>query len=108
MILIVSKYLVPKSFRGLTVFPLVVLREGNAQDYLVLMNHKRIHLRQQIELLVIPFFVIYGLDYLVKLIRYCNRNLAYRNVVFEREAYENENDLTYFKSRSYWRFMSYI
>jgi len=108
MILIVSKYLVPKSFRGLTVFPFVVLRERKAQDYLVLMNHERIHLRQQIELLVLPFFVIYGLDYLVKLIRYRNRNLAYRNVVFEREAYENENDLTYFKSRSYWRFMSYI
>jgi hypothetical protein len=108
MILIVSKYLVPKSFRGLTVFPFVVLREQNAQDYLVLMNHERIHLRQQIELLVLPFFVIYGLDYLVKLIRYRNRNLAYRNVVFEREAYENENDLTYFKSRSYWRFMSCI
>jgi hypothetical protein len=34
--------------------------------------------------------------------------LAYRNVVFEREAYENENDLSYLKSRSYWRFMSYI
>jgi hypothetical protein len=69
MILIVSKYLVPKSFRGLTVFPFVVLRERKAQDYLVLMNHERIHLRQQIELLVLPFFVIYGLDYLVKLIR---------------------------------------
>ena len=108
MILIVSKYLVPKSFRGLAVFPFVVLRERNAQDYLVLMNHERIHLRQQIELLVLPFFVIYGLDYLVKLIRYRNRNLAYRNVVFEREAFENENDLSYLKSRSYWRFMSYI
>jgi hypothetical protein len=108
MILIVSKYLVPKGFRGLTVFPFVVLRERNAQDYLVLMNHERIHLRQQIELLVLPFFVIYGLDYLVKLIRYRNRNLAYRNVVFEREAYENEYDLSYLKSRSYWRFMSYI
>jgi hypothetical protein len=34
--------------------------------------------------------------------------LAYRNVVFEREAYENEYDLSYLKSRSYWRFMSYI
>ena len=77
MILIVSKYLVPKGFRGLTVSPFVVLRERNAQDYLVLMNHERIHLRQQIELLVLPFFVLYGLDYLVKLIRYRDKNLAY-------------------------------
>jgi hypothetical protein len=108
MILIVSKYLVPKGFRGLTVSPFVVLRERNAQDYLVLMNHERIHLRQQIELLVLPFFVLYGLDYLVKLIRYRDKNLAYRNVVFEQEAYENENDLEYLKSRSFWRFMEYV
>ena len=76
--------------------------------YLVLMNHERIHLRQQIELLVLPFFVLYGLDYLVKLIRYRDKNLAYRNVVFEQEAYENENDLEYLKSRSFWRFLKYL
>ena len=108
MILIVSKYLIPKGFRGLTVFPFVVVRDRNAQDYLVLMNHERIHLRQQLELLVLPFFVIYGLDYLVKLIRYRDKDVAYRNVVFEREAYQNENDLDYLKSRSFWRFLKYL
>jgi hypothetical protein len=108
MILIVSKYLIPRGFRGLTVFPFVLVRYRNAQDYLVLMNHERIHLRQQLELLVLPFFVIYGLDYVVKLIRYRDKNLAYRNVVFEREAYENENDLDYLKSRSFWRFLKYV
>jgi hypothetical protein len=108
MILIVSKYLIPKGFRGLTVFPFVVVRDRNAQDYLVLMNHERIHLRQQMELLVLPFFVIYGLDYLVKLIRYRDQSLAYRNIVFEREAYQNENDLDYLKSRSFWKFMKYV
>ena len=108
MILIVSKYLIPKGFRGLTVFPFVVVRYRNDRDYLVLMNHERIHLRQQIELMVLPFFVLYGLDYLVKLIRYRDTNLAYRNVVFEREAYENEIDLMYLKSRSFWRFLRYI
>jgi hypothetical protein len=108
MILIVSKYLIPKGFRGLTVFPFVLLRDRNTQDHLVLMNHERIHLRQQLELLVLPFFVIYGLDYLVKLIRYRDKDRAYRNVVFEREAYQNENDLDYLKSRSFWRFLKYL
>jgi hypothetical protein len=108
MSLIVSKYLIPKGFRGLTVFPFVLLRTRTAANDLVLMNHERIHLRQQLELFVLPFFVIYGLDYVVKLIRYRDRNVAYRNVVFEREAYENENDLDYLKSRSFWRFWRYI
>ena len=108
MILIVSKYLVPKGFRGMTVFPFVFVSDGNASQDLVLMNHELIHLRQQMELLVLPFYVIYGLDYLVKFIRYRDKNVAYRNVVFEREAYENENDLEYLKSRSFWKFARFL
>ena len=108
MILIVSKYLIPRGFRGMTVFPFVVVRDRNAQNYLVLMNHERIHLRQQMELLVLPFFVFYGLDYLVKLIKYRDRKKAYLHIVFEREAYENEKDLAYLKSRSFWKFLKYL
>ncbi len=105
--MIVSKYLIPKGFRGLTIFPFVFVSDRNSKHYLELINHERIHLRQQLELLVLPFFFIYGLDYLVKLIRYRDRNVAYCNVVFEREAYENENDLDYLKSRSFWNFLKY-
>jgi hypothetical protein len=108
MILIVSKYLIPKGFRGMSMFPFVLVRDRNAEDYLVLMNHERIHLRQQLELLVLPFFVLYGLDYLVNLIVYRDRRKAYLNIVFEREAYENEKDLEYLKSRSFWRFLKYF
>jgi hypothetical protein len=89
-------------------FPFVLVRDRNAEDYLVLMNHERIHLRQQLELLVLPFFVLYGLDYLVNLIVYRDRRKAYLNIVFEREAYENEKDLEYLKSRSFWRFLKYF
>jgi hypothetical protein len=108
MILIVSKYLIPKGFRGMTVFPFVFVRNCSEKAQLVLLNHERIHLRQQLELLVLPFFLIYGVDYLVKLIRYRDKDVAYRNVVFEREAYQNENDLEYLKSRSFWRFLKYL
>ena len=108
MILIVSKYLIPKGFRGMTVFPFVFVSDRIGSRDLVLMNHERIHLRQQIELLVLPFFVIYGLDYLVKLIRYRDKDVAYRNVVFEREAYQNEKDLEYLKSRSFWNFLKFL
>lgn len=108
MFLIVSKYLIPKGYRGMTVFPFVFLRNRNDKKHLVLMNHERIHLRQQAELLVLPFFVWYGLDFLVKLIRFRDKNKAYRSVVFEREAYANENDLDYLKSRSFWNFVQFL
>lgn len=108
MLLIVTKFLVPKGYRGMTVFPFVFVREKKADDFAVLLNHERIHLTQQLELLVLPFFIWYGLDYLVQLIRYRDRSKAYRNIVFEREAYAKEKDLDYLKSRPLWNFLKYF
>ena len=73
-----------------------------------MLNHERIHLRQQAELLVVFFYVWYGLEYLIRLIQYRNRHEAYKNISFEREAYANEKDLDYLKRRSFWEFLKYI
>lgn len=108
MFLIVSRFLIPKGYRGMTVFPFVVVREIDDKKNPVLVNHERIHIRQQLELLVIPFFIWYGLDFLVKIIRYGDRSKAYRNILFEREAYANETDFNYLKNRPLWRFLKYI
>lgn len=108
MFVLVFKYLTPKGFRGLTLYPFVFLKDKSDKENVVLLNHERIHIRQQIELLVVPFYVWYSLEYLVRLIQYKDRNLAYRNISFEREAYQNEKNLHYVKQRSFWRFMNYL
>ena len=72
------------------------------------MNHERIHLKQQFELLIIPFFIWYGLEFLVRLLQYRNRRDAYLNISFEREAYQNEFDLEYLKKRHFWSFLKYL
>lgn len=105
MFLIVAKYLIPKGYRGLTLFPFVIVGDASDKENSTLINHERIHLRQQLELLVLPFFVWYLLDFLVKWMRYRNWNEAYRNIIFEREAYANEKDLDYLKSRPFWNFL---
>ena len=94
--LIKSKYLVPQGYRGMTIYPFVFWR-GELNDTFV--NHERIHLRQQIELLVLPFFVIYILHYLINFIRYADHMKAYKNIIFEKEAYGNEKNLEYLKTR---------
>lgn len=108
MILIVFKYLTPRGFRGLTFFPFVFIK--NKEDVLdkVFVNHEKIHLRQQIELLVIPFYVWYGIEFLIRWIITKDKNVAYRNISFEKEAYTNEKDLNYIESRSFWKFLNYF
>lgn len=108
MFLIVSKYLIPKGYRGLTLYPFVIIRNYLDKNDKVLINHEKIHIRQQIELLIVPFFVLYFLEFILRLIQFKDRNKAYRNISFEREAYANEKNLCYLENRSLWRFIKYV
>ena len=108
MFVIVTKYLIPKGYRGLTLFPFVIIRNFLDKENKVLLNHEKIHIRQQLELLILPFFVLYFLEYFFRLIQFKDRNKAYRNISFEREAYANESDFNYLQNRSLWRFRKYI
>lgn len=103
-----SKYLVPKGYTRITIYPFVFLKHKKLKNDTVLINHEKIHLRQQIELLIVPFYIVYLLEFIVRLIKYRNWYVAYRNISFEREAYNNENDLNYLKSRSFWKFVKYM
>ncbi|PKB15864.1 hypothetical protein [Flavobacterium sp. 5] len=108
MFVIVAKYLIPKGYRGLTVFPFVLIKYALDSKNKVLVNHEKIHIRQQLELLVFPFFVWYFVEYAVRLLQYKNANLAYRNISFEREAYANEERIDYLKSRPFFSFLNYL
>lgn len=103
-----SKYLVPKGYTGITVFPFVFLKDVASREDGILVNHERIHLRQQLELLVLPFYFLYGIEFVLRFIQFRNWNLAYRNISFEREAFYNENDLDYLKTRRFWHFLKYL
>lgn len=105
MIPLKSKYL--KKYSGMTLWPfLLVSNKGKLKD-VVFMNHENIHAVQQKELLFLFFYLWYGLDYVINLIRYKNHHVAYRNIVFEREAYLNESDLDYLKNRKLFSFFKF-
>jgi len=108
MVVIVSRYLIPKGFRGITLFPFIFVSKPDLKQNPVVINHEKIHIQQQIELLILPFFLWYGIEFLINWIRYKDKNLAYRNISFEKEAYANEKDLTYLNQRSFWRFLKCI
>ena len=104
----ISKHIIPKGFVGLTLYPFIFLKKEQLKDDNILVNHEKIHLRQQLELFILLFYIFYGLEYFYKLIKYKNSNLAYYNLSFEREAYQNEDDLNYLKTRKKWAFLKYL
>ncbi|MEH1007192.1 hypothetical protein VDP25_05550 [Winogradskyella sp. ECml5-4] len=106
--ILISKYMVPKGYLGMTIFPFMILKTTSLKGDAVLINHEKIHLKQQLELLILPFFIIYVFEFLWRLIQYKNWDLAYRNISFEREAYAKEKDLEYLKTRPSYNVVNYI
>jgi hypothetical protein len=90
----VSKFMVDAY--AVAVWPFIFIRdEGNPYTF----NHETIHIKQQQELWVIPFYFLYFGEWIYYLIKYKDRYRAYRNISFEKEAYYNESNLTYLFNR---------
>lgn len=93
---------------GMALFPFILVKSARLKNDAVLINHEKIHLRQQLELLILPFYIFYLLNYFVNLIQYRNHYLAYRNIVFEKEAYDCEQNLQYLKNGSWYGWLKKI
>lgn len=105
--LIIHAPFLPVAGMGMALFPFVLLKEQQLKGNPEIINHERIHLKQQLELLILPFYTLYLINYLLNLIYYRNHELAYQNIVFEREAYHHEHDLAYLNQRSFWAWKSF-
>tara|TARA_B100000953_G_scaffold269156_1_gene238769 strand:- start:1187 stop:1513 length:327 start_codon:yes stop_codon:yes gene_type:complete len=108
MILIVNRRLLSGRFKGISLWPFVILENIHLKKDKYFINHERIHLRQQIELLVIFFYVWYALEFFIRYASLKDGMQAYRNISFEKEAYRRETDLNYLKKRSFWAFTNYM
>lgn len=106
MPVILNKLLpIGKKFHAINLFG-IVFAKGECSK--VTLNHEKIHTRQMLELMIIPFYLFYILEWLVKIINYRNNYEAYKKISFEREAYKHQNDLEYLKKRRPYEFVKYL
>lgn len=108
MVLLVRPELLRKKFNGMTIWPFIVLQHADLKEDNILINHERIHLRQQVEMLVVFFYIWYLIEFLLRWIQTRNRYQAYRNISFEREAYHNEKNMEFLSTRSFFNFLKFI
>ena len=69
-------------------------------------RHEKIHWKQQMEMLILPFYVWYVLEWLVRLVT--DKGNAYKSISFEQEAYSNENDTLYLDKRKKFSWAKYL
>jgi len=92
----------------MAIFPFIFVHDQKMRENKVLINHERIHLRQQAELLLFPFYIWYVTEYCINRLRYKDAKTAYRNISFEREAYTCEADMGYLRNRPLWNFRKFL
>lgn len=85
----------------------VFVREEYGRLTEVACNHEYIHSLQQREMGYLFFFIWYNIEWLIRLLVYRSPMKAYRNIVFEREAYQCESQMDYAERRrhfSWWKY----
>ena len=89
MIVIKSTWF-PPGFEAITLWPFIIHKPIFSS---IDLNHEMIHAEQQKELVIVGFYLIYIIEWIFK---------GYDNISFEREAYDNQEDLDYLKTRKHY------
>lgn len=110
--MIIKNNILPfKGFSAMAVWPFIFVRKDWLEDinslskdlggerYDRTVNHEKIHFRQQKELLLVGFYILYLIFWLI---------YGYRNIPFEREAYKNQDDFDYLSKRKLFAFLKYL
>ena len=98
MKVIYNRFIPFKGFKAMSMWPVILVRIGSRFSSVDL-RHERIHFKQQKELFVLPFYVLY----LLFTVWY-----GYRGNPFEREAYDNERDAIYLHRRQRFAWIKYL
>jgi len=93
---------------GIVIFPFIIFSDKKYHENKQVMNHERIHVRQVLELFVVPFYLLYVAEFLIRRCSSKSKYEAYRKISFEQEAYLNDHNQDYLKHRSPYRFTKYF
>lgn len=107
MPIVIKSKLIRKPYICMNLFGLLLARDKSLIDKYVV-NHEQIHTKQERELLYFPFYILYILEWLFRLVQYRNQRDAYLNISFEREAYEFGHDLSYLLRRKPYSWIKFL
>lgn len=107
MKIIKNNFIPFKQFNAINLFGVVFYREGT-EITATTIRHEQIHTSQMKEMLYIFFYLWYGVEWLVRYIIERDAHKAYRNISFEREAYEHQSEIDYCEHRKRYAWIRYL
>jgi hypothetical protein len=110
--MIIKNSIVPKilsiviSAYAITIWPFIFIRDEG--DYTTII-HEKIHLRQQVELGIVGFYLLYAGFWLYFFFQTRDRYSAYYLNPFEKEAFgEQGRGEKYLKNRPFYAWLNYL
>ena len=127
---IYNKIIPFKGYMAITIWPLIFARVRKLRGSAL--NHERIHLRQQLEVVLVSaaillfivlwfelswwwmllsmamYYIGYGIGFAIRYLVYRSASEAGRNIATEQEAYLNQYDETYLNRRKPFAWVRYI
>ena len=79
------RLLTPKWATAITLAPFGIYIRKERLCSITIRNHEMIHWKQQLEMFIVPFYLWYLIEWIVKLFKYGGQ--SYANISFERAAY---------------------
>ena len=108
--IVIENSIIPKllsvfiTIGAITLWPFVISRTSFNKRVL---DHEKIHIRQQQELLLIGFYILYVYYWLKGFWAYGDSQIAYHSIPFEQEAYAHDHDENYLNNRPFWAWRNY-
>ena len=98
LLFFINKLLPFKSFKYFNFFGIMVTRIKDVLKNFTDMaaRHEGTHTIQMLEVGILPYYPLYVLEFLIKLIIYRNWHTAYRAISFEREARMAQYEVDYY------------
>lgn len=104
MRVIYNKWIPFKGFKCINICSFLFIRKGcfmSEKDY----NHEAIHTAQMKEMLYVFFYLWYFVEWIIRLL---GKGNAYRSLGFEKEAYSNDDNLSYLDIRPMFAWWKYL
>lgn len=104
MKIIESKIIPFSGYLAVNLFGILFTRDKKKVSEKVI-NHESIHTEQMKELLYVFFYLWYGIEYFIRLFQHGDE---YKSISFEREAYDNDDNMNYLNERKRYAWFKYV
>lgn len=103
---IIYNNLIPfPGFKAINLFGILFARKGEIINEKTIL-HESIHTAQMKEMLYLGFYLWYIIEWIIKLFIYGGN--SYRNISFEKEAYNNEDNPKYLETRKHYSWLKLL